>query len=36
MTNGPRSPANRLARRLTIRNAISLMDALLSTRSRRA
>ena len=36
MTNGRRSPANRLPRRLTIRNAISLMVALLPTRSRRA
>jgi len=35
-TNGPRSPANRLGRRLSIRNAISPMVALLSTRSHRA
>ena len=35
-TNGRRSPANRLGRRLSIRNAISPMVALLSTRSPRA
>jgi hypothetical protein len=35
-TNGPRSPANRLGRRLIIRNAISPIVALLSTRSPRA
>ena len=35
-TNGRRSPANRLGRRLSIRNAISPMVALLSTRSHRA
>ena len=35
-TNGRRSPANRLGRRLIIRNAISPIVALLSTRSPRA
>ena len=35
-TNGRRSPANRLGRRLIIRTAISLMVAPLSTRSPRA
>ena len=35
-TNGRRSPANRLGRRLSIRNTISPMVALLPTRSHRA
>jgi hypothetical protein len=35
-TNGPRSPANRLGRRLIIRNAISPIIKLLSTQSPRA